>query len=109
MNQGPINVINNIVTLSIIRFHSCDILFSGEIKFDTNNCAQVISLDTYIKVMEYTNITFVSNGHLNNIIAIENAQGYYQPYPFCLFQYVAMDSNIITKRFANSLFYYFCS
>ena len=102
--KGPINVIKNVVTLSIVRIHSCDILFSGEIKFDSNNCAQVISLDTYIKVMEYTNITFVSNGHLNNITTVENAQGYYQPYPFCLFQYVAMDSNITTK---DLLTYYF--
>ena len=104
--KGPMNVIGNVVTLSILTFYSCDILFSGEIKFDTNNCAQIISLivNTYIKVMEYANITFVNNQHLNNIITVKNAQGHYQPYPLCLFQYVAMDNNITTKDLLTHYF-----
>ena len=91
--KGPINVIGNDASISILDIRSCDILFSGEIIFYSNNCAQIISLNTYIKVMEYANITFINNEHQNNIIEVENAKGHYQPYPFCLFQYVTMDGN----------------
>ena len=94
--KGPINVIGNDASKSVLQFHSCDILFSGEIIFDLNNCAQLILLNSYIKVMEYANIAFVNNRHQNNIIEVENAKGLYQPYPFCLFQYVAVNGNRTT-------------
>ena len=99
--KGPINVIGNDATKSVLQFQSCDILFSGEIIFESNNCAQLILLNNYIKVMEYANITFFNNSHQNNIIAVENAKGHYQPYPFCLFQYVAINGNRTTTEISS--------
>ena len=92
--RGPINVAENHALLSIIRFQSCDILFSGKLTFDTNYCNEVISLDTHIKVMEYANITFMYNKYFSKLITIESTEDYYQPlYPFCLFQYITMNSS----------------
>ena len=51
---GTFNITKNRYSLSIIHLQSCDILLSGKIIFDKNICAQVILLDTYIKIMEYT-------------------------------------------------------
>ena len=101
---GTCNITKNRCSLSIMRLQSCDILLSGKIIFDKNNCAQVILLDTYIKVMEYTNITFKDNSYQNNIISIQEiAQEYHQPYPFCFIQYIAVNN---IKRFDKSLFCY---
>ena len=94
--RGPVNVAYNHPWLSIMRFQSCDILFSGKVTFDTNYCNEVISMDTYIKVMEYTNITFVNNKYFSKLITIESKEDYYQPYPFCLFQYIKMNYSSIT-------------
>ena len=91
--SGPVNVAENHALLSIMRFQSCDILFSGKITFDTNYCNEVISLDTHIKVMEYTNITFTGNKYYSKILTIESTEDYYQLYPYCLFQYITMDSS----------------
>ena len=88
------NVTKNRYRLCIIQFQSCDVFLSGKIVFNKYDCGQVILLDTYIKIMEFTNITFKNNGYHNNIISIEGAEEYYQPYPFCIFQYIAMHSNV---------------
>ena len=85
--KGFVNITKNHARLSVINFKSCNISFSGTIIFDTNYCGQVISLDTHIKVMEHTNITFVNNRYHNKLIAVEYTDEYNQPYPFCLFQY----------------------
>ena len=86
---GTFNATKNTCKFSIIQFELCDIMLSGRIIFSKNRCAQVILLDTYIKVMEYANITFSHNLYYNNLIAIENAVDYHQPHPFCFFQYIA--------------------
>ena len=91
--SGLFNVIKNHALLRIMRFKSCDILFSGKITFDTNYCNGVISLDTHIKVMKYTNITFTGNKYYSKLLTIESTEDYYQPYPYCLFQYITMDSS----------------
>ena len=91
--SGPVNVAKNHALLSIMKFQSCDILFSGMITFDTNYCNEVISLDAHIKVMEYTNITFVGNKYFSKLITIESTEDYYQPHPFCLFQYITLNSS----------------
>ena len=96
--RGPVNVAENHAWLSIMRFQSCDILFSGKITFYTNYCNKVISMDTHIKVMEYTNITFASNKYFSKLITIESKEDYYQPYPFCLFQYIKMNYSSITEE-----------
>ena len=95
---GIFNVTKNRCRFSIIHFVSCDILLSGKILFDKNNCAQVIFLDTYIKVMEYTNITFKRNAYHKNVISInENAEEYHQPYPYCFIQYFTVNDNAKQK------------
>jgi len=95
--NGLINVVdNNVHYSSIVWFKSCDVLFSSKIKFNKNNCNQVILLDTHIKVMEYAIIIFVNNIYTNNLVAV--AQQYNQPYLFCLFQYIAMNSSTLSKK-----------
>ena len=96
--SGPVNVAKNNALLSIMKFQSCDILFSGKITFDTNYSNEVISLDTHIKVMEYTNITFVGNKYFSKLITIESTEDYYQPHPFCLFQYITLINSSVTKE-----------
>ena len=101
---GPINIINNYCKRTIIKFKSCDILFSGKIIFDTNYCSNVISLNTHIKVMEYSTVSFANNRYQDTLISVESTEGhYYQPYQFCLFQYIAKDSKMVTREL---LFHY---
>ena len=102
--SGNFNVTKNRYRLSIMQFQSCDVLLSGKITFNENHCGQVILLDTYIKIMEYTNITFKNNGYLNNIISIEGAEEYYQPYPFCIFQYIPMHNNVTLNDLLSRYF-----
>ena len=101
--NGTFNVTKNHCRLSIMQLRLCDILFSGKIIFDNNYCAEVLSMDTYIKVLEHTNITVINNRYQNVLISLESAVGYYQPYAFCLFQYVA------TKVTNNTLTHYVIS
>ena len=95
--NGTVNITQNNVKFGIMQFYLCDILFSDKILFDTNYCREVIYLDTYIKVMENANITYVNNRYHNNLIAVESADKRYQPHPFCLFQYLPIDSDTKTK------------
>ena len=95
---GTFNVTKNRCELSIMHFQSCDILLHGKIIFSKNNCGQVILLNTYTKVMEYTNITFNGNTYKNNVISIkENTEQYSQPYPFCFIQYITVNDNAKPK------------
>ena len=55
------NVTKNHCIQAIIHFQSCDILFSGKMMFIENTCNEVILMNTHIKVMEYTNISFIEN------------------------------------------------
>ena len=73
-----------------MQFQSWDVLLSGKILCNKNQCNQVILLDMHIKIMEYTNITFKNNGYYSNMISIKGGEEYYQPYPFCFFQYIAI-------------------
>ena len=43
--------------------------------------------------MEYTNITFINNKYFSKLITRTLSEEYNQPYPFCLFQYITMNSN----------------
>ena len=95
--NGTFNVTNNHCGLTIVNFRSCDVLFSGKMIFNRNDCKGMISTNTHIKVMEYTNITFFKNRCHDDVILVEASDEYYQPYPLCLFQYIAMDSGTVTK------------
>ena len=102
--NGNFNVTKNKYGLSIMQFQSCDVLLSGKIMFNENRCDQIILLDTYIKIMECTNITFKNNEYHNSIISIEGAEEYYQPYPFCIFQYIAMHNNVTPNDLLSRYF-----
>ena len=111
--NGTFNVTNNRCRQAIIHFQTCDILFSGKMIFNRNYCKEVILTNTHIKVMEYTNILFFKNRCEKNVILVETSDEYYQPYPLCLFQYIAMNSSTVTKdlvtRYAIILKYNFKS
>ena len=91
--KGLVNIFRNDAIFSIVQFKLCNILCSGKILFDSNYFNEAISLDTHIKVTEYTNITIISNGYKNDIIAVTSAEKYYQAYPVCLFQYIGNNNN----------------
>ena len=58
---------------SIWQFFSCEVIFYGMILFKYNVCDQVISLNMqqpYMKVMEYANITFISNMCTKKLIEV---------------------------------------
>ena len=93
--KGPIVVAYNHVFLSIMKFQSCDIIFSGMIIFDTNYCEQIMSLDTHTKLTEYTNLIFVNNKYYSKLINVERIE---EPYPFCLFQYISIINDKTTKE-----------
>ena len=95
--NGTFNVTNNRCRQAIIHFHSCDILFSGKMMFSKNDCKEVISLNTHIKVMKYANISFFRNSCRNDVISVETSDEYNQPHPFCLFQYVTIKNDTVTK------------
>ena len=96
--NGTFNVTKNHCRLSIMQLQSCDILFSGKIIFDDNYCADVLSLDIYIKVLEHTNITIINNRYQNVLISLESAVGYYQPHAFCLFQYITTKNYTLSNN-----------
>ena len=95
--NGTFNVTNNQCRRAVVHFQSCDVLLSGKIIFDKNYCPEVISTNTHIKVMEYTNISFFKNRCHNDVIVVEASDEYNQPYPLCLFQYITMNSSTVTK------------
>ena len=95
--NGTFNVTNNQCRQVIVHFRSCDILFSGKMIFDKNHCTEVISTNTHIKVLEYTNISFFKNRCNNDVILVEASDEYYQPYPLCLFQYIKVNSSTVIK------------
>ena len=106
--NGPVDISNNKFKFSIMHFQSCNVSFSGAIKLYKNYCSNIISLDSYIKILEYSNISFVKNTYQNSLLAVENTEEYNQPYPVCLFQYIAMNRNTITDLLShyNITFYH---
>ena len=91
-----INVYNNKFKSSVMRFQSCDVLFSGTVIIHENQCSEVILVDTHIKILEYTNISIVKNTYKNSLLAVVTTEEYNQPYPLCLFQYIALNSSRLT-------------
>ena len=93
---APIDIYNNQFRSSVMRFRSCNVSFSGMVTLRKNFCNEVISLDTYINILEYTNISLVKNKYRNSLLSVESTEEYNQPYPLCLFQYIAINSSRIT-------------
>ena len=88
-----INVTKNTFKSSVMRLQSCDISFSGTVTLHENYCSEVISVDTHIKILDYTNISIVKNVYKNSLLAVRSTEEYNQPYPLCLFQYIALNSS----------------
>ena len=79
---------------SILHFKSCNITFSQNVILKSNECDQLINLQfAYIKIMEYSNITFIANKYHNKIIENESDNEHLL-YPLCIFQFVTLRSTI---------------
>ena len=64
---------NHAETHSILILVSSEILFDDKIIFNFNLCHQLITLQSqnaYIKIMEYTNVTFIKNKCSNKLIEV---------------------------------------
>ena len=95
--NGSVSIYDNINPLCeyIIQLISCDVLFSKNVTITSNWCKRIIvlksgGLSTYIKIKEYAYITITQNTYTDSLITVENYPAYNNPYPFCLFQYIAL-------------------
>ena len=80
----------------ILQFQYCQVLVSKNISITSNQCENIIMIKSYqdsayIEVMDHSNITFNHN-HYSNLISVETDPIYGNPYPLCLFQYVALST-----------------
>ena len=90
---GPVILSMN-TAHNIVLFQQCDVSFSKNIIFKSNRCAQVIELLlTYIKIMEYANISFIDNKYDKELIKSENVNDY-KLYPWCIFQFITLRNTI---------------
>ena len=65
---GPVIMSSNIV-MSVMFFDSCEVIFQKDILIKSNNCHQVITLySSFIKLMEYSNLTLLKNKHIKELI-----------------------------------------
>ena len=105
--NGSINIHDNEGQMChhIMEFQFCNIVFSGTTFIASNECKHIIVLKShkksaYIKVMEYSNITFIQNIY-TSLISVETDTDYNNPYPFCLFQYMSLQntSTILSSHF----------
>ena len=92
--HGPLIISHNTAkTNSIWKFVSSEVIFHGMILFKYNFCYQVISLNIvpYMKVMEYANITFISNTCYNKLLQVDIG---YSRYNYCPFQYMKSSNKL---------------
>ena len=97
--HGPITISQHLSIDSVILFTACDITFDKQIMFISNICKKIITIKlkyTYIKVMQNTNITFLTNQCSDDVIVFELDNDHNKPYPYCLFQYVTTKTNTST-------------
>ena len=75
---------------NIMLFDHCDISFSHNVTYASNNCgSQVIYLkSSYIKVMEYANISLLKNRHQGSVIKFDYME--FNLNPPCLFQFATL-------------------
>ena len=91
---GPVIMSSNHAH-TIMHFNVCDVLFYNKITFKSNNCNQVIYLQsTSIKTMEHANITLLKNVHHKEVIKVNKEE--YNLYPPCLFQFVAWRNTTVS-------------
>ena len=87
--NGTINVLKNSAQ-TVFLFLSCTIIVNGNFKAASNWCEHLVFLKSntrYIKVEEYTNITFLDNNYCYLITLDEHSNGTY-----CPFQYITSNS-----------------
>ena len=87
---GLLTISNNKVgNYSILQSMTSEVIFYDNIIFKLNVCKQIIFLKfqyAYIKIMEYTNITFINNKCSNKLIEVMKDNDFIND--FCLFQYI---------------------
>ena len=93
--SGSILIVRNHVD-RVMVFESCDVMLSKNMTFRQNRCLEIILLLsdlTCIKIMEYSRFVISDNYNkcLNYPISIKSEKYFDNPYPFCLFQYMAVD------------------
>ena len=94
--HGPVIVsYNKAKERGILELVSSEVFFYDKIIFKFNSCRQVCSLDIYMKVMEYTNITFVDNKCSNKLIEVNNIDS---KDDFCLFQYMTFNNDTVSPN-----------
>ena len=88
--HGPVTISqNNGGNYNILLFMTSEVSFYGNIIFKLNICPQIIFLHfqyAYIKILEYTNITFINNKCSNKLIEVMKHGDFRND--FCLFQYM---------------------
>ena len=87
--NGTIDVFENSAEI-VFLFLSCTIVVNGNFKAASNGCKHLVFLKSntkYIKVEEYSNITFLDHQHCFLITLDEHSDGI-----FCPFQYISSNS-----------------
>ena len=123
--NGPVTISMSRECDYIMLLQYSDVLFSERILFQSNLCHNIIVIKSqdsaYIKVSEYSNITFAQNKNCNYPIVIKTENIYYNFYPFCIFQYVILENisaispshyTIIisdSSQYCKAMFYHFTS
>ena len=97
--NGTVTVSKNYAEYFVVEFDFSDITFSKIIKFLSNICYNVIHLKSlelpYIKILDYTNITFTDNIYSDQVlISIQVAVN--DVFPHCFYQYI-ISKNITGK------------
>ena len=84
---------------NILKFVSSLVIFTGTILFKFNTCSQVIFLNIqqpYIKVLEYSNITFINNRCIKKLLEVEVSDSWNN---YCPFQYITSSyKSVITPN-----------
>ena len=92
--MNSVTISENFAADVIMTFDVCDVTFTKAITFVSNICPVAIYLRSYeipyMNVTEYTNVTFINNIILDQVIAYETFQNnYYSAFPYCIFQYMS--------------------
>ena len=100
--HGPMTISYNEATEnSILKLELCDVTFYDKIYFKSNLCFQImylIGMQSYVKVMEHANITFIHNKCSEKLIQVQSSNF---KYDYCLFQFMTSNnqSSITTNNY----------
>jgi len=88
--NGTMKVLKN-RAWTVFLFLSCMVLVNGQFEAVSNSCEHLVALESntrYIKIEEYTNITFLDNDYCH-LVSLDE---YSNDGTFCPFQYIASNS-----------------